>query len=104
MTHRVILRMEIFPEMAADFERTWREVGEAISREPDNLGQTLVRDTEEEGVYWVLSDWTSEARFREFEVSARHVVHRLKLKPYRKGGAMNVTEVVHRFEPAASVT
>ncbi|WP_199847940.1 antibiotic biosynthesis monooxygenase family protein [Streptomyces dysideae] len=100
MTYRVILRMEIFPELAGDFERTWREVGEAISREPDNLGQTLVRDTEEEGVYWVLTDWTDEPRFRAFEVSARHVVHRLKLKPYRRGGAMHVTEVVHRIAPA----
>ncbi|CAL9594673.1 hypothetical protein SUDANB105_05295 [Streptomyces sp. enrichment culture] len=100
MTHRVILRMEVFPEMAMDFERTWREVGESISREPDNLGQTLVRDTEEEGVYWVLSDWTSEDRFRAFEVSERHLAHRLKLKPYRKGGAMHVTEVIREIAPA----
>jgi heme-degrading monooxygenase HmoA len=96
--------MEIVPEMAEDFERTWREVGEAISREPANLGQTLVRDTEEEGVYWVLSDWTDETRFRAFEVSPRHVVHRLKLKPYRKGGTMNVTEVIRHFDPAPATT
>ncbi|MHC0432282.1 antibiotic biosynthesis monooxygenase family protein [Streptomyces sp. O3] len=101
MTHRVILRMEIFPETAGDFERTWQEVGEAIAQEPDNLGQTLLRDTEEEGVYWVISDWTDESRFRAFEVSARHRVHRSRLKPYRRGGGMNVAEVVRHIAPVS---
>ncbi|MEV0980899.1 antibiotic biosynthesis monooxygenase family protein [Streptomyces sp. NPDC049915] len=104
MTHTVILRMEIFPEKSADFERTWREVGEAISREPDNLGQTLVRDTEQEGVYWVLTDWTDEPRFRAFELSPQHVEHRRRLAPYRRDGAMNVTEVIHRIRPVAATT
>jgi heme-degrading monooxygenase HmoA len=94
--------MEILPELAEDFEKTWLEVGESISREPDNLGQTLVRDTEEEGVYWVLSDWTDEERFRAFELSPRHVVHRQRLGPYRRGGTMSVTEVVRHIGPAAT--
>ncbi|MEV0092397.1 antibiotic biosynthesis monooxygenase family protein [Streptomyces sp. NPDC050738] len=100
MTHRVILRMEIHPEMSGDFETTWQAVGEAISAEPANLGQTLVRDTEEEGVYYVLTDWAGEKEFRAFELSARHVLHRQRLKPYRRGGTMNVTEVVRHIEPA----
>lgn len=100
MTHRVILRMEIFPDLVRDFEQTWSEIGELISREPANLGQTLVRDTEEEGVYWVLTDWEDEPQFRAFELSARHVVHRQRLKPYRKGGGMNVTEIVRHITPA----
>ncbi|MGW3497533.1 antibiotic biosynthesis monooxygenase family protein [Streptomyces sp. NPDC001020] len=104
MTHKVILRMEIHPEKAADFERTWQEVGEAISREPDNLGQTLVRDTEEEGVYWVLTDWTDEPRFRAFELSPQHVEHRRRLGPYRRGGGMNVTEVVRHIDPMAAAS
>ncbi|MER6108913.1 antibiotic biosynthesis monooxygenase family protein [Streptomyces hirsutus] len=102
MTHRVILRMEVFPELAGDFERTWGEVGEAISREPHNLGQTLVRDTEEQGVYWVLTDWTDEPRFRAFETSPAHVEHRQRLRPYRRGGSMNVTELVRHIHPARS--
>ncbi|MEU6846118.1 antibiotic biosynthesis monooxygenase family protein [Streptomyces sp. NPDC046716] len=104
MTHRVILRMEVFPELAADFERTWQEVAEAISAEPANLGQTLVRDTEDEGVYWVLTDWSDEPRFRAFESSPQHVLHRMRLKPYRRGGAMYVTEVVRHLEPAVPAT
>ncbi|MFF9406865.1 antibiotic biosynthesis monooxygenase family protein [Streptomyces anandii] len=99
---RVILRMEIHPEMAADFERVWLSVGESIAREPANRGQTLVRSTEEEGVYYVLTDWAGERAFRDFEVSQRHTLHRQRLKPYRRGGDMAVTEVVHRLEPASS--
>lgn len=96
---RVILRMEVHPEKAAEFEKAWRSVGESIAREPANRGQTLVRSTEEEGVYYVLTDWSDERAFRDFEVSERHTRHRQRLRPYRRGGDMAVTEVVHRLEP-----
>ncbi|MEU5652729.1 antibiotic biosynthesis monooxygenase family protein [Streptomyces pseudogriseolus] len=96
---RVILRMEIHPGMGAEFEQVWRSVGESIAREPANRGQTLVRSTEEEGVYFVLTDWADERSFHAFEVSDRHTAHRRRLRPYRRGGDMAVTEVVHRLEP-----
>lgn len=99
---RVILRMEVHPEMAADFEKVWLSVGQSIAREPANRGQTLVRSTEEEGVYYVLTDWADERAFRAFEVSDRHTLHRQRLKPFRRGGDMAVTEVVHRLEPSSS--
>ncbi|MER6128863.1 antibiotic biosynthesis monooxygenase family protein [Streptomyces sp. NPDC001795] len=99
---RVILRMEVHPEMTADFERVWLSVGESIAREPANRGQMLVRSTEEEGVYYVLTDWAGERAFRDFEVSHRHTLHRQRLKPFRRGGDMAVTEVVHRLEPVSS--
>ncbi|WP_371671425.1 antibiotic biosynthesis monooxygenase [Streptomyces sp. NBC_00289] len=99
---RVILRMEVYPELAADFERVWLSVGESIAREPANLGQLLVRSTEEEAVYYVLTDWAGERAFRDFEVSHRHTLHRQRLKPFRRGGDMAVTEVVHRLEPVSS--
>ncbi|MBT2447888.1 antibiotic biosynthesis monooxygenase [Streptomyces sp. ISL-43] len=97
---RVILRMEIFPEMAADFEKVWLTIGEAIAAEPANVGQTLVKSNEAIGLYFVFTDWRTEKEFRDFEVSARHTLHRQKLKPYRRTGAMDVTEVVFRLEPA----
>ncbi|MFI6942073.1 antibiotic biosynthesis monooxygenase family protein [Streptomyces sp. NPDC050418] len=99
---RVILRMEVHPDMAADFEKVWLSVGESIAREPANLGQTLVRSTEAEGLYYVLTDWSDEPAFRAFETSSRHLLHRQKLKPYRRGGDMAVTGIVHRLDPASS--
>ncbi|WP_308286597.1 antibiotic biosynthesis monooxygenase family protein [Streptomyces griseorubiginosus] len=99
---RVILRMEVHPEMTADFERTWLSIGWSIAQEPANRGQTLVRSTEEEAVYYVITDWADEPAFRAFEVSHRHTLHRQRLKPYRRSGDMAVTEVVHRLEPASS--
>ncbi|MEV4438271.1 antibiotic biosynthesis monooxygenase family protein [Streptomyces sp. NPDC049577] len=93
--YRVILRMEIRPDAAEEFERTWRAVGELIAREPANLGQVLTRDVEHPGVYYVVTDWTDEQGFRRFERSEAHVGHRRRLAPYRTGGEMAVTRVVH---------
>lgn len=99
MTHRVILRMEVDPAHSAEFEATWTDIGRAIASEPANLGQTLVRDTQEDGVYFVLTDWESEAAFRAFELSAPHVENRRRLGRYRTGGSMHVTEVVTTLPP-----
>lgn len=97
---RVILRMEIFPEMTADFEKVWLTIGEAIAREPANRGQVLIRSTEEDAVYYVCTDWSSEEEFRTFELSRRHTLHRQQLKPYRRTGTMAVGEEVYRLAGA----
>ncbi|MDH6113739.1 heme-degrading monooxygenase HmoA [Kitasatospora sp. MAP12-15] len=91
---RVMLRMQIKPGMEQDFERVWREVGDSVTDHPANLGQWLSRGAEEEGVYYIVSDWTDELRFREFETSERHLTHREKLHPYRSGGSMTTMHVV----------
>lgn len=98
---RVILRMEIVEEQAAAFEKVWAGVGRAIAREPANRGQTLVRSSEQEATYFVITDWASEQEFRDFEISAGHTEHRRKLRPFRRGGDMAVTQVVQRIEPVA---
>lgn len=101
---RVILRMEVFPEMAADFEKVWLSIGESIAHEPANRGQVLLRSTQEEGVYFVFTDWSSEQEFRDFELSHRHTLNRQRLKPFRRSGAMDVTQLIHRLDavPAPS--
>jgi heme-degrading monooxygenase HmoA len=53
-------------------------------------------------VYFVLSDWTSEPEFREFERSAEHLEHRVKLHPFRTGGSMETTTVVHALQAAGA--
>jgi heme-degrading monooxygenase HmoA len=90
---RVMLQMQIKPGMEADFERTWLEIGDSVTSHPANLGQWLSR-SDDEGVYFIVSDWVSEPAFREFETSARHLDHRQKLHPYRSGGAMTTMHVV----------
>jgi heme-degrading monooxygenase HmoA len=91
---RVMLRMQIKPGHAGDFERVWCEVGESVTSHPANLGQWLSRSADEEDVYYIVSDWVDEPRFREFETSERHLRHREKLHPYRSGGSMTVMHVV----------
>ncbi|WP_285774606.1 antibiotic biosynthesis monooxygenase family protein [Microtetraspora sp. NBRC 13810] len=97
---RVLLRMEIRPGVEGEFERTWLEVGSAVTGHPANLGQWLARSEEEEGVYFIVSDWVDEERFREFEHSAGHVAHRTRLHPFRSGGSMTTMRVVYAM-PAA---
>jgi len=93
---RVMLRMEIKPGRAEEFERTWTEVGDSVTSHPANLGQWLSRSIDEPGIYYIVSDWTDEPRFREFEHSDRHLEHRQKLHPFRSGGSMvTMTVVAH---------
>lgn len=91
---RVMLEMNIRPGMEDEFERTWQQVGEAVTGHPANLGQWLMRSAEQPGIYHIISDWTDEPRFREFEHSAAHLAHRQKLHPYRSGGRMTTAHVV----------
>ena len=91
---RVFLRFEINKGMEAEFEKTWLSIGDVITGHPANLGQWLLKDAEEESVYYVISDWVDEKRFREFEHSDAHLEHRKKLHPYRHGGGMHVMETV----------
>jgi heme-degrading monooxygenase HmoA len=100
---RVMLRMRIKPGMEDEFERTWLAVGESVTSHPANLGQWLSRSDDEAGVYYVVSDWVDEARFREFETSDRHVLHRTTLHPYRSGGTMTTMRVVAHMPGGHSV-
>ncbi|WP_214410567.1 antibiotic biosynthesis monooxygenase family protein [Sphaerisporangium fuscum] len=97
---RVMLRMQINPGMEPDFERTWLGIGGVITGHPANLGQWLMRSAEEDGVYYIISDWVDEPRFREFETSDAHLEHRKKLHPYRSGGSMTTMNVVAHLTPA----
>lgn len=98
---RVMLRMDIHPGMEADFERTWHAVGDAITADPASIGQTLSRG-EEDGVYYVVSDWTDEPGFRRFERSAEHVGHRTRLHPFRSSGSMTTMHVVYAMTGSAA--
>lgn len=99
---RVMLRMQIKPGMGPDFERVWAEVGDSVTGHPANLGQWLSRSLEEDGVYYIVSDWVDEPLFREFETSARHLEHRHKLHPYRSGGSMTTMRVVAHLDGAGA--
>lgn len=99
---RVMLRMRIRPGMEKEFERTWYEIGGAVTENAANIGQWLTRSAEEDGIYFVVSDWTNEERFREFEHSERHLSHRQKLHPFRIDGDMTTMHIVYDMAGAAS--
>lgn len=108
MAFRVMLRMQIHRGMEAEFEDTWRAVGDSVTEHPANLAQWLSRAYDESGVggaavYYIVSDWVDEPRFREFEHSERHVRHRERLHPYRSGGSMTTMMVVAHVTGAAAL-
>ncbi|MEU1180037.1 antibiotic biosynthesis monooxygenase family protein [Streptomyces sp. NPDC005820] len=98
---RVMLRMEIKPGMEEEFEKVWLEVGDSVTGHPANLGQWLSRSIDENGIYYIVSDWVSEPLFRAFETGESHVQHRRKLHPYRSGGSMTTMHVVAALSGAA---
>lgn len=99
---RVMLRMEIRSGMEEEFEQTWYQVGKTVTEHPANLGQWLARSQDEDGVYYIVSDWTDEPRFREFEHSEGHLTHRKKLHPFRSGGSMSTMQIVYAMTGAAA--
>ncbi|MFI6389994.1 antibiotic biosynthesis monooxygenase family protein [Nonomuraea sp. NPDC050547] len=92
---RVMLRMQIIAGKEEDFERVWYSVADVVGDDPANVGQWLSKSAEEAGVYYIMSDWADEARFRAFERSDAHVEHREKLHPYRSHGTMTTLHVVY---------
>jgi heme-degrading monooxygenase HmoA len=99
---RVMLRMQIRPGMEEDFEQVWLEIGDSVTGHPANIGQWLSRSVEEPGVYYIVSDWADERRFREFEHSDGHLTHRQKLHPFRSGGSMTTMHVLSHLSGAAA--
>jgi heme-degrading monooxygenase HmoA len=98
---RVLLRMQIHPGLEQEFEQTWYQVGKVVTDHPANIGQWLAKSQDEDGVYYIISDWTDEPRFREFEHSADHLAHRTRLHPFRSGGSMTTMQVVYAMTGAA---
>jgi len=80
---RVLVRTQIYPGMADEFERVYMETDADLADDPASLHRWLLRSATEENVYYIMSDWTSEEGFRAFEAGATHVAHAAKLYPYR---------------------
>ena len=92
--YRVMLTMEIVPGRQAEFEQAWRAGMGVIADHPANLAHSLSRSTNSDTVYFIVSDWTDEGAFREFERSDSHLEHRASLHPFRAAGAMTTMHVV----------
>jgi heme-degrading monooxygenase HmoA len=90
-----MLRMQTLRGREEDFEREWIAGAKMIAVEPGNLGQWLAKSAEEDGVYYIISDWVDEVRFREYERSQRHLAHRSRLHPYRATGSMTTMNLIH---------
>lgn len=97
MGFRLLLRMRVQAGSEGKFEEVWRSVGDAFARHPACLGQCLSRDAEDQGVYYVVSDWVDEPRFREFQGSTQHREHQARLAPYRFDASMTTMHVVHEI-------
>ena len=100
--YRVLLRMQVKPGQQREFVRAWQAGAATIAAEPAQLGQSLSHSDTEPDIYYIVSDWTDEASFRDYERSDRHQEHRARLHPYRESGSMQTMTVVAR-QPADAV-
>jgi heme oxygenase (mycobilin-producing) len=100
---RVLLKVEVVAGREADFERVWLSGRDIIAGHPANRGHWLCRSDTEATTYYVTSDWTDEAQFREFERSEAHLAHRSQLHPYRVGGSMATMSVLAGEAKSAEV-
>jgi heme-degrading monooxygenase HmoA len=98
---RVLLRMRVQPGSGAAFERDWQEGAARISTQRTNISQWLARSSEDEEVYVVVSDWTDEESFRDYERSEAHQQHLERLRPHRKDGTTHTMTVVATVPGAA---
>lgn len=98
---RVLLRLEVQPGTRRHFEQEWLSVARGISARPGNRGQWLMRSTDEESTYYVVSEWRDAACFRTFELSAEHVENRRRLDVFRRSGSMTAMTLVHALTGAA---
>ncbi|MEV4702081.1 antibiotic biosynthesis monooxygenase family protein [Actinoplanes sp. NPDC049316] len=101
MTLRVLLQIEIQPEATERFERLWHDHAAHVATLADNHGQTLLRRTDRDDAYVVLTDWTDEPAFRAFERSERQQAYLKELWAIRAGGSMTLLDVVTDLVPAA---
>jgi heme-degrading monooxygenase HmoA len=104
MAFRVLLRMDLEPGREREFERAWLDGAHVITGQPANIGQWLSKSAEEDSVYYIVSDWTDEERFREYELSEDHLEHRKRLHPYRRSGSMVTMTLLHSLDGAAAGT
>nr|WP_274598894.1 antibiotic biosynthesis monooxygenase family protein [Streptomyces albus] len=89
-----MLTMTVKPGMADDFVKAWADNAPAVTGHPANRGHSLARSTEESDVFYIVSEWTSEREFREFENSPGHLEHRQRLHPFRSGGSITFLDLV----------
>ncbi|MCW2691168.1 MAG: Heme-degrading monooxygenase HmoA [Mycobacterium sp.] len=101
---RVMLAMEVAPELETEFERAWREGTAVIASHPANLAHWLSKSTGQDHLYYIVSDWTDEESFRAFERSDAHLAHRAKLHPYRSGGSFHTMRVLARIDATNAAT
>jgi heme-degrading monooxygenase HmoA len=95
---RATLRMRVRPGSGAEFEAAWREIARAVSGNPANLGQALLRDGEPDA-YLITSDWATREDFTAFERSPEQDRLTEPLRRVRVSGEMCVHELVHRVAP-----
>jgi heme-degrading monooxygenase HmoA len=96
---RVMLTLEVVPNLAAEFEQVWRDGAGIITGHPANRGHWLARSTATDHRYYIVSDWVDEESFRAFERSDAHLEHRARLHPYRRTGAFDTMRVFASAEP-----
>ena len=95
---RTILTMQVRPGAEPEFEQAWLSAADGISRYPGNRGQSMMRDADEPGRYFITGDWQDADALREFQRSPQREALSAALDPLRVSATRGVTEVLHQLD------
>lgn len=97
---RILLRLDVGADEAGQqrFEAAWTALATAASRELRHLGDTLCRDLEMAGRYWITTDWQELADFQRFSKSSAHENFRAQIQ------GLVTDRSVHRGELVGAAT
>jgi heme-degrading monooxygenase HmoA len=91
---RATLTMKVQEGREADFEAAWRAVAEQTRSAPGNISQTLLRASDAERTFIIVSDWESREHFGQFERSPEQDDLTAPIRALRESASMRVDEIV----------
>jgi heme-degrading monooxygenase HmoA len=78
-----MVTLSVKPELASEFETTYREIGPLMSRAKGNLGHELRRCVETQGRYVLLIRWAAlEDHLEGFRGSPDHQEWQRRMHPF----------------------
>nr|ASA49559.1 monooxygenase [Actinoallomurus sp.] len=99
---RLLIRMVVAPADQAEFEKVWLEMAATAERHPANVAQWLAKDRNDPEVYYIASDWTDHAAYREFIAGPGHAEHAARLKELRREQTLTSMSLLHHLVGPAS--
>lgn len=92
----LVMKVKVGQEEA--FEEAWKVVAEQTRQAPGNIGQALLRDPKDPGIFVITSDWESQDTFRTFERSEAQDRLTAPLREMRESVSVTIYPLLAAFQ------